>query len=180
MAYQKATQEEEEYFTALIEKAPEGTQYRIIRGDGGYDSGWKALAGQIKTFLPLVPESYNEFDLKAIGPDGNPLALDVHKIFITQGRFSVIGQPLPLDICLEIDDVENQTTTLEPIFEKNDVLPLKKTLVKQMTRTISKGSDERLTINVVEGPHGYAGGQSAHRVYQYLRSGPVERFGERV
>lgn len=152
MAYQKATQEDEEYFTAVVEEAPEGAQYRIVRGDGGYDSGWQALDGQIKMFLPLVPEAYNEFELKVMGADGNPLKLESSQIFITQGRFSVVGQPLPLDICLEIDDVENQTTTLEPVFEKNDVLPLKKTVVKQMTRTIARGSAERLTINIVEGP----------------------------
>ena len=152
MAYQKATQEAEEYFTALVDAAPEGSQYRIIRGDGGYDSGWQALEGQIKTFLPLVSEAFNEFELKIADPNGRPLSAEPHHIHITQGRFSVVGQPLPLDICIEVDDLENQTTVLEPVFEKNDVLPLKKTLVKQMTRTIAKGSEQRLTINVVEGP----------------------------
>ncbi|MEO1450220.1 MAG: hypothetical protein AAFV07_11880, partial [Bacteroidota bacterium] len=59
----------------------------------------------------------------------------------------------PNDICLEVDDVENQNTVLELIFEKNAILPLRRTLVKQMTRTIAKGSEDHLTISIVEGPN---------------------------
>lgn len=152
VAYQKATQEREEYFTAKFEGEVEGLSYRITRADGGYDSGEQSLSEQIKTYLPLIPEAYNEFTLKVYDPQGNQVPTDAPPIGITQGRFSVVGQPLPLDICLEVDDVENNTTVLEVVFEKNEVLPLKKTLTKQMTRTIAKGSDDRLTINVVEGP----------------------------
>ncbi|MEM9983696.1 MAG: Hsp70 family protein [Bacteroidota bacterium] len=151
-AYQKATQEKEEYFTAVVEDAPKGLQYRLTRLDGGFDSGLMPLPTQIKTFLPLVPDSFNEFQLKVFDAQGQGIPIDLAPIGITQGKFSVVGQPLPLDISLEVDDTENQTTTLEVIFEKNDTLPLKKTLVKQMTRTITKNSEERLTINVVEGP----------------------------
>jgi molecular chaperone DnaK len=152
VAYQKATQEKEEYFTAKFEGDTARLSYRITRADGGYDSGEQPLTEQIKTFLPLIPEAYNQFTLKVYDPQGNPVPTDAPVIGITQGRFSVVGQPLPLDICLEVDDVENNTTALEVVFEKNEVLPLKKTLTKQMTRTIAKGSDDRLTINVVEGP----------------------------
>jgi molecular chaperone DnaK len=152
VAYQKATQEQEEYFTAKFEGEWSGLSYRLTRADGGYDSGLQALNSQIKTFLPLIPEAYNEFSLKVYDQQGTLVPTNAPAIGITQGRFSVVGQPLPLDICIEVDDVENSTTVLEVVFEKNEVLPLKKTLTKQMTRTIARGSDERLTINVVEGP----------------------------
>jgi molecular chaperone DnaK len=63
-------------------------------------------------------------------------------IEIMQGKFNVAGQPLPNDICLEVDDYENNSTKLQVIFERNDILPLKKTVYKEITRTIKKGSDE--------------------------------------
>lgn len=151
-AYQKASQEESEYFTARFEGDLTGKFYRITRMDGGYDSGLKALAGQISEDLPLVKDTFNQFDLKVYDAQNVQVTTDIAPIGIAQGRYSVVGQPLPNDICLEIDDVENSTTVLEVIFSKNSVLPLRKTLVKQVTRTLPKGSDERLTITVVEGP----------------------------
>jgi molecular chaperone DnaK len=72
-------------------------------------------------------------------------------IEIMQGKFNVAGQPLPNDICLEVDDYENNSTKLQVIFERNDILPLKKTIYKEITRTIKKGSDEVIVINVLEG-----------------------------
>lgn len=152
VAYQKATQEEKEYFTALFEGPIEGLFYRIIRTDGGYDSGLKPIEEQIKEYLPLVKETFNQFELKVYDDKSRPILTDAPPIGITQGRYSVVGQPLPNDICLEIDDVENGTTVLDVMFEKNSVLPVKRTILKQMTRTIAKGSDDRLTITIVEGP----------------------------
>ena len=153
MAYQKATQEMEEYFTATFEGLPlTGLQYRILRTDGGYDSGLQPLEPQIRCYLPLVRDSFNQFELKVFDAAMQPLALDITPIGITQGRYAVVGQPLPQDICLEVDDVETATTRLEVVFEKNTLLPARRTLVKQVTRTIAKGSADHLTINVVEGP----------------------------
>jgi molecular chaperone DnaK len=152
VAFQKATQESEEYFTARFEGEVEGLFYRITRDDGGFDSGTKPLKRQIEEDLPLVKDSFNTFTLKVLDGENNVLPLDVPAIGITQGRYSVVGQPLPNDICLEIDDVENNTTILEVIFAKNTVLPVRKTIVKQVTRTIPKGSEDHLTISIVEGP----------------------------
>ncbi|MEL6588982.1 MAG: Hsp70 family protein [Bacteroidota bacterium] len=152
VAYQKATQEMSEYFTAKFTGETEGLFYRIIRGDGGFDSGLKLLQEQIEEDLPLVKDSFNTFTLKVLDEQNNSLPLDAPAIGISQGRYSVVGQPLPNDICLEIDDVENLTTVLEVVFEKNTILPVRKTLTKQITRTIAKGSSDHLTISVVEGP----------------------------
>lgn len=152
VAYQKATQEEKEYFTALFEGPIEGLFYRIVRTDGGYDSGLKPIEEQIKEYLPLVKETFNQFELKVFDEKNRPIVTNAPEIGITQGRYSVVGQPLPNDICLEIDDIENGTTVLEVMFAKNSVLPTKRTILKQMTRTIAKGSEDRLTITIVEGP----------------------------
>jgi len=151
-AYQKASQEEKEYFTAIFEGDLSQLYYRITRHDGGFDTGLKALPEQIQEYLPLLKDEYNLFTLHILDAENNPLELDLPEIGIAQGRYSVVGQPLPHDICIEIDDVENQQTGLEVVFEKNSVLPLKRTLTKQITRTIAKGSDDYVVIHVLEGP----------------------------
>lgn len=152
MAYQKNTQELEEYFTAKIEGLQEGYFYRIQRKDGGYDSGLVALTEKIQVDLPLVPEVHNLFNLTLYDADHQAVALNLPEIGITHGKYTVYGQPLPHDICLEIDDVENQRTALEVVFNKNAILPLRKTLVKQVSRTLRQGSEDELIINVLEGP----------------------------
>ncbi|MCI4668701.1 MAG: Hsp70 family protein [Bacteroidia bacterium] len=153
MAFQKATQEEKEYFAARFEGELSGLSYRITRLDGGFDSGLKPLSAKISEFLPLLKDAYNEFELKIYDHHNNQVQFAIDPIGITQGKYAVVGQPLPQDICMEIDDVENETTVLEVVFEKNAILPLRKTIVKQMSRTIAKGSEERLTISIVEGPN---------------------------
>ncbi|MDW3648491.1 MAG: Hsp70 family protein [Bacteroidia bacterium] len=152
MAYEKASKEKEEYFIARFEGETEGLFYRIQRLDGGFDTGLVKLDSQIQLDLPLVEGAYNEFSLQVFDAQNNAIVTDAEAIGISQGKYAVVGQPLPNDICIEIDDVENNTTILEVIFEKNTILPAKKTIVKQISRTIAKGSSQRLTINILEGP----------------------------
>jgi molecular chaperone DnaK len=151
-AYQKTSQEEEVFFTALIEGNLSELSYRIIRKDGGYDSGVKPLQNRIMEQLPLAANTHNFFELKVTNTKGDAVPINVPMIGITQGKYNVVGQPLPNDICLEIDDFESGQTVLEVIFEKNSILPTKRTLVKEITKTIRKGSDDMITINIVEGP----------------------------
>ncbi|GAB4420278.1 MAG: hypothetical protein OHK0039_33710 [Bacteroidia bacterium] len=151
-AYQKATQELSEYFTAAVEGPYEGLFYRITRSDGGYDSGLRPLGARIHEQLPLLPNSFNKFVLQVFDAGQQAVAVDVPEIAITQGRYAVLGQPLPHDICIEIDDVENGTTLLQVIFEKGTLLPARRTLVKQASRTIARGEAAHLTISVLEGP----------------------------
>lgn len=154
-AYQKTSQDDEEYFTALVQGEAEGLFYRITRQDGGFDTGLKPLENRISEYLLLAQNVHNIFDFKVYDEFNNLVAVNVPQIGITQGRYSVVGQPLPNDICLEIDDIETGTTALEVIFEKNTILPTKKTLVKTITKTIQKGAKEAIIINILEGP-GYA------------------------
>lgn len=151
-AYQKTSQEEEEYFTALIEGDTTNLFYRMTRSDGGFDTGLKALEERIFEMLTLAPNTFNVFDLQVFDAKNNRIAAHVAPIGITQGKYSVVGQPLPNDICLEIDDLENGATALEVIFEKNSILPTKRTIIKEVTKTIRKGSEHQITINIVEGP----------------------------
>ncbi len=150
--YQKSTQDEEEVLVAQVDGDITGLFYRIIRQDGGFDSGLKPLTTRINEELPLLKNSYNYFNLNVYDDKNNQVATDVQVIGITQGRYSVAGQPLPNDICLEIDDIESGQTALDIVFEKNAILPTKRTIIKEVINTIKKGSDDKITINVVEGP----------------------------
>jgi molecular chaperone DnaK len=150
-AYASNSREGEEYFAASIKNAPPGSSYRITRSDGGFDSGLKPLAERISEMLRLLPDTLNLFQLKLYDEKRAPLEADIPEIAIVQGKFSIYGQPLPNDICLEVDDTDNNTTHLEVIFERNAILPIRKSITKTLSRTIARGSDDQLLINVLEG-----------------------------
>ncbi len=152
-AYQKATKESEEFFAAKIEGNVEGLFYRIVREDGGFDTGLKLLSKKISEDLPLVNDSYNYFNISIYDEQNNKIPVDVEPIGIAQGKFSIAGQPLPNDICLEVDDFESKHTRCELVFQKNSILPLRYSKIKEINRIIVKGSDDFLRINILEGPH---------------------------
>lgn len=152
MAYQKATNELEEFFAAKFEGNVDSLFYRILREDSGFDSGLKPLTTKIQEDLPLVTNSYNFFKLKVYDKQNNIIETDADLIGIAQGKFSVVGQPLPNDICLQIDDLDQNRTKLELIFPKNAILPLKVQKKYTLNKTIVKGSDDFLQIHIVEGP----------------------------
>jgi molecular chaperone DnaK len=151
MAYQKTSHDAEEYFVAEFDGNWDGLLYRIIREDGGYDSGTKVASMRISEMLPLARNSFNCFTLKLFDSNSNLLDIDIPSIGILQGKFNIAGQPLPNDICIEVDDLENNTTRLEVIFEKNSILPIKKTITREISKTLQKGSDDSVIINIVEG-----------------------------
>ncbi len=159
MAYQKNTNEKEEYFSAVIQGDIENKFYRITRQDGGFDSGLKPLVNRIEEMLTLLPAGLNQFTLKIFDEKQHLIYTESNTISIVQGKFSIYGQSLPNDICLEVDDTLNNTTTLEKLFDKNAILPIKKTVTKTLSRTIIKGSQDQLLINVLEGSQ-YATPQS--------------------
>ena len=91
MAYQKNTNDREEYFSALITGDTHGRFYRITRDDGGFDSGLKPLAKRIEEVLTLLPNALNQFYLKFFDADQMPLAVSVSTISIVQGKYSLYG-----------------------------------------------------------------------------------------
>lgn len=150
-AYQKVSQDTLEIFMADVEGPVQGVSYRIVRTDGGYDSGLKPVTGRISEELPLMPNATNTFELRLYNAR-QTLVHTVPAIRIQSGRYGILGQPLPHDICLELDDPEAETTRLEVVFEKNAVLPMRRVLTRTLSKTIRRGSDERVVINVLEGP----------------------------
>lgn len=153
-SYNKASKEKEELFAARITGNTDGLYYKIVRQDGGFDSGLKKLSERINEDLPLVENAYNFFTLTLYDGQNNIVETDIDPIGINSG-FGISGQPLPEDICLEVDDYDNPGfTRLELIFPRNTVLPTKRTKTYPLNKTIIKGSeDEVIRVNVLQGSH---------------------------
>lgn len=150
VAYNRASQEKEEMFSAKIEGDTAGFFYRITREDGGYDSGLKKLAARIVEDLPLLEDAYNNFTFKVLDAQNNPALIDFDSIQISQGKYSVAGQMLPEDLSL-VKDKDNDTI-LDRIFSKNSILPAKAKKTVDVSKAIIHGSDDQIRIIVVEGP----------------------------
>lgn len=153
-SYNKASREKEELFAARVAGDTTGLYYKIVRQDGGFDSGLKKLSERINEDLPLVENTFNFFTLTVYDAQNNQIDTDIEPIGINSG-FGISGQPLPEDICLEVDDYDNPGhTRLVLLFQRNTILPTKKTQTFPLNKTIVKGSsDEVLKINVVQGSH---------------------------
>jgi molecular chaperone DnaK len=153
-SYSKASKEREELFAARVMGDVEGLSYKIVRQDGGFDSGMKKLTERISEDLPLVENAYNLFILTVYDAQNNVVPTDLEPIGINSG-YGISGQPLPEDICLEVDDYDNPgNTRLALVFPRNTILPTKRTLTFPLNKSIVHGSTEDvLHINVLLGSH---------------------------
>ncbi len=151
LSYNKSSRDVEEVLIINCQGEFEGKQYRIIRKDGGFDTGMTALKSKKTEFLSLLQSSSNIFKFEVYDNRGRMLSHLCQELQIAQGMFSIDGQPLPHDICVEVDDVENKITKLEAIFQKNTILPQKRTLYREISKTIKKGDSDSIVINIMEG-----------------------------
>lgn len=149
LVYETNSKDEEELIMGLAENF--SGFYRITRRDGGFDTGMLAFDGKFTEFVKVMPQMANLFSVKVY--DKKQLLVKQEDITINQGIYNVLGQPLPNDICIELDDTDG-TTFLEKIFRKNDILPLRKTIYKTISRTILPDSGDKLIINILEGKAG--------------------------
>lgn len=151
LIYEANSKDSEELIMGIIPTLFDG-YYRIIRADGGFDTGMLSTSQKFSEFVPLLPRATNQFTVYIYDAQRNQLYTN-NKIQITNGLYNIQGQPLPNDICLELDE-ESGKSYLDRIFKKNDILPLKKTIYKTISKNILKNSDDKLVINVVEGNAG--------------------------
>ena len=149
--YARSSRDTEEILLINCGGDYEQKKFRIIRSDGGFDTGFVALKAKKTEFLPLIPGINNQFSFCVYDSNDNEIASLKQEIAISQGTYNIDGQPLPHDICIEVDDVENKTTKMEAIFTRNSLLPQKRTLYREISKTIKKGSDDSITINILEG-----------------------------
>lgn len=155
LAYHKASQDTSELLAVRLEGKLDGLRYRITRDDAGFDTGHKMAQTQVIEELPLVPEAYNFFTFSLTDALGNPVNVEIEPIGIAQGKYGVAGQPIPHGISLQRDDPDDPdglATMLDPFFTKNEVLPLRRTKMFPLNRTIQKGSKEGVKVRVLEGP----------------------------
>ena len=153
VAYNRTSQEREEILSAKVVGNVAGLFYRITRADGAYDSGLKTLAARISEDIPLQEDAYNLFALKIYDGTGSPVAADVDSIQIAQGTYPPVGQAVPHDLSLVLDDLNTGDTKLDCIFAKNCVIPARTKRTVEVNRTVIHGSDDDvIRIIVVEGP----------------------------
>lgn len=169
LSYETTTKDTEELI-AFKCKTPFKGFYSIKRLDGGYDSGLVSFENKASEFIDLLPKSINSFSL-TIYNENQELKYQNSSIKISHGFYAVDGQPLPNDICIELDSEDD--TYLEKIFSKNQLLPLKKTLYKTFSKSILKGSDDKIIINIVEGKVGTSPGAN-------LNIGYIEISGKNI
>lgn len=153
-SYNKASKETDELFSARVTGSTDDLSYRITRQDGGFDSGIKKLTERISEDLPLVDGAFNFFSLVVYDSQNNIIETDIEQIGINSG-FGISGQPIPEDICLEVDDFDNPgKTRLLLMFQKNTVLPLRKSITFPLKKGLLKGNEsDHIVINVLEGSH---------------------------
>lgn len=151
LSYNKASRDKEEVLLLFCTGDYDNKFYRLTRTDGGFDTGMVQLKSKKTEFLPLLPDVTNHFNLQVFDAEHNEILSQAQQINITQGKYNIDGQPLPHDISIEVDDIENKSTRLEAIFERNSLLPQKRTLYREISKTIKKGSRDSIIINILEG-----------------------------
>jgi molecular chaperone DnaK len=151
LSYNNSSRDEEELLMITCNGDFTNYKYRITRKDGGFDTGIMPLKNKKSEFLTLLPNTNNQFTFKILNEQQQEVNSLTKQININQGKFSIDGQPLPHDICIEVDDTENFTTKLEVIFDRNSLLPQKRTLYREISKTIKKGSDDKIIISILEG-----------------------------
>lgn len=150
-SYNKSSRDKEEVLLLNCEGSFDNKFYRIIRSDGGFDTGFVPLKKKKTEFLTLIPSATNLFNFYVYEKNYEEIKSLARQLSIAHGKYNVDGQPLPHDISIEVDDVENQSTRLEAIFERNSLLPQKRTLYRVISKTITKGSKDSVIINILEG-----------------------------
>lgn len=151
VVYQPSTNDDEELIAIIAPNLKSGF-YRIMRNDGAFDTGKIPFSEKCNEFVPLLKKTNNQFTVFLYDENQNEVYLNGN-VFVTNGLYNISGQPLPNDISLEVDENQNQTK-LEMIFKKNEILPLRKTIYKTISKTILKNSADKLIINVLEGNAG--------------------------
>jgi len=150
LVFEPVTNDEEELITLKCIFNFKGF-YRITQESNNYTTSWIEFKNEAAVFVPLLMKQVNHFRIEI--SDNKKSTLFIKEITISQGLYSISGQTLPMDICLEVD-AEDGTSFLEPIFKKNSLLPLKKSISKTLTKSISAGEDDAIFINVLEGRRG--------------------------
>jgi molecular chaperone DnaK len=73
VSYNRSSRDKEEVLLMAIKGDYEHKYYRIIRSDGGFDTGLVSLRAKISEFLPLIPAVNNLYQLHLYDAEKNEL-----------------------------------------------------------------------------------------------------------
>lgn len=154
-AYQKNSLDDEEMLAIRIDGNVEGLYYQITREDKGFDSGKKKLTTRISEDLPLVKESYNLFKFIILDEQNNIVDTEIELIGIAHGTPVFLDAPISHDFCIEVDNLEGIDDRTKPllIFQKGSIPPLKWKRPLPLSKSLIKGTEDKLIIKILEGPH---------------------------
>lgn len=154
--YTTLTSDTEESVTGSIDDLKGKEEYFVqIQSDSGTFTGPKVKVNKGKFYytVKVAKNKENLYWVYLFDEKSNPVKVSPESFTITHG-LSVAGAPLPHSIQVV---VAKQATNVwgnlcEPIFNKGDTLPLKKTIDDYKTsRKLKKGEDSSLDIEIVEG-----------------------------
>lgn len=157
--YESLTSETEETISGIVESLSNESDYYIqIQSDSGLYSGTKLKLKNGKFFdsIVLEPNKENLFWVYLFDGQGNSVPVFPDSFTVTHG-LSISGAPIPHSIGIVVakKDIKSNfalVEVFETIFEKNSILPLKKTETFKTARKLKKNeSDNPLWIRVGEG-----------------------------
>ena len=149
--YTSLTSDTEESVTGIIEGLEDGEYYVKIQSDSGMWSGSKIKLNKGKFYctVKVQKNKQNLYWIYVFDSKSNPVKIMPDSLTITHG-ISVSGVPLPHSIKVVV--ARQAKNACDPIFDKGDTLPLKKTIDEYKTaRKLKKGEENSLNIRVVEG-----------------------------
>jgi molecular chaperone DnaK len=150
--YTSLTSDTEESITGIISDLDDKGEYYIkIQSDSGTFTGPKIKINKGKFYytVKVQKNKQNLYWLYVFDGKSNPVKITQDSFTITHG-LSISGAPLPHSIKVVV--AEQGKNVCEPIFEKEDTLPLSKTLDKYKTsRKLKKGEENSLPIEIREG-----------------------------
>ncbi len=149
--YTSLTADTEESITGSIQGLEDGEYYIKIQSDSGTFTGPKTQLKKGKFYYTVKVQKnrQNLYWIYIFDDKSSPVKIIPDSFTITHG-LSISGAPIPRSIKVVVE--EQGRNTCEPIFNKEEVLPLSRTLdIYKTSRKLKKGEENPLYIKIVEG-----------------------------
>ena len=149
--YTSLTADTEESVTGIIDDLDDKSEYFVqIQSESGTFTGPKTKLNKGKFFytVKVQKNKQNLYWVYVFDNKSNPIKVSPDSFAITHG-LSVSGAPIPHSIQILV--ATQLGNVPEKIFEREETLPLKKTLVYKTSRRLKKGEESFLGIEIQEG-----------------------------
>lgn len=149
--YTSLTSDTEESVTGSIDDLDDEDYYVKIQSEEGTFVGPKVKLNKGKFFYTVKVQKnrQNSYWVYVFDSKSNPVKISTDSFTIAHG-ISVSGAPLPHSIKVVVE--EQGENVCDTLFEKEEILPLSKTLdIYKTSRKLKKGEDNYLSIKILEG-----------------------------